>query len=382
MENKLSKELNINAVPLEMSADNSKHNIAFLTFDWAWGTKPLQPNGCGWYRCLLPSRQLKKYGWGTGTGFPGFNEEHGFGLMVENDRAIHGWDIIVFKLIMHQKMLDAMYKAKEMGQKIVVDIDDWHDGLDPNNRAYEVTDPEKNPENNRKIYNEIISLADAIIVSTPFLGDYYSQFNPNCYMVRNGIDLERWTPRRTIKTTKPTIGWVGATPWRSRDLESIADWVGKYVTDNDLRFHHSGHVLKDAAWACDQLGISRERSSVLPLVPILEYPKLFEPIDVGIVALNDVPFNHAKSFIKGLEYVAAGVPFISSYSPEYQLLADNGVGRIARNQDEWQYHLDELRDPQMREDEAIVNLERVKELFSMDKRGPEWHAVYERIVEQ
>lgn len=357
-----------------------KMNIAFLTFDWAWGTKPLQPNGCGWYRCLLPSRELKKYGWGTGMGFPGFNEEHGFGLMVEDNKAIHGWDIIVFKLIMHQRVLDVVRQAKEKGQIIVVDIDDWHDGLAETNRAHSVTDPNNSPENNRLIYNEIITLADAIIVSTPFLGDYYSKMNSNCYMVRNGIDLHRWKQKEVNYKDKPTIGWVGATPWRSRDLEYIAGWVGEYVNKNDLRFHHSGHVAKDAAWACDQLGISRERSSVMPLVPILDYPKLFEPIDIGIVALNDVEFNHAKSFIKGLEYVAAGVPFISSYSPEYQLLADNGVGRIARNQKEWEYHLDELQDPIMRRDEAEINLENVRRLFTMENRGPEWDHVYRSIA--
>jgi hypothetical protein len=355
-------------------------NIAFLTFDWSWGTKPLQPNGCGWYRCLLPSRELKSHGWGTGMGFPGFNEDHGFGLMVEDDRAIHGWDIIVFKLIMHQRILEVMHKAKSMGQTIVVDIDDWHDGLSETNRAHAVTDPNVNPENNREIYNEIIKLADAIVVSTPFLGNYYSQLNPNCYMVRNGIDLERWKQKEVRYTNKPTIGWVGATPWRSRDLESLSGWVGDYINKNDLRFHHSGHVLKDAEWACDLLGIERTRSSILPLQPILDYPKLFEPIDIGIVALNDVEFNHAKSFIKGLEYVAAGIPFISSYSPEYQILADNGVGRIARTQDEWEYHLNELRDPSMRHDEAQVNLEKVRELFTMKERGPEWDFVYRSIL--
>lgn len=359
----------------------NKPNIAFLTFDWAWGTKPLQPNGCAWYRCLLPSRELKNHNWGTGMGFPGFNDEFGFGLMVEDERAIHGWDVIVFKLIMHRRILDVMQKAKDMGQTIVVDIDDWHDGLEKTNRAHEATDPEKNAENNRDIYNKIISLADAVIVSTPFLGEYYSRMNKNVYMVRNGIDLHRWKQKEVEFTDKPIIGWVGATPWRSQDLESVAGSVGKFINDNDLPFHHSGHTPgHDAPLAQHQLEIADdEKVTFMPLVPILEYPKLFEPIDIGIVPLNDVPFNHAKSFIKGLEYVAAGVPFVASYSPEYQLLADSGVGRVARNKEEWEYHLSELMDPQMRKDEAIINLENVKKLFTMEHRGQEWAAVYSHI---
>jgi glycosyltransferase involved in cell wall biosynthesis len=356
-------------------------NISFLTFDWSWGTKPLQPNGCGWYRCLLPSRELKKHQWGTGMGFPGFNESFGFGLMVEDEKAIHGWDIIVFKLIMHQRVLEEMHKAKAMGQIIVVDIDDWHDGLEKTNRAYDVTDPEKSPENNRDIYNKIIALADAIVVSTPFLGDYYSKFNDNVFMVRNGIDLDRWKRNKVNFVDKPTIGWVGATPWRSSDLESVADSVGSFINSNGLKFHHSGHLQTNAAHAADQLGISADSTTTLPLVPILDYPKLFAPIDIGIVPLNDVQFNHAKSFIKGLEYVAAGIPFISSWSPEYEFMASYGVGRVARNKSEWDYHLNELMDPSMRKDEVEENLANVKNLFTMEKRGAEWNHVYRSILE-
>ena len=106
---------------------------------------------------------------------------------------------------------------------------------------------------------------------------------------------------------------------------------------------------------------------------------MFPPLDIGLVPLNDVEFNHAKSYIKGLEYAAAGVPFICSYSPEYQVLADAGVGRLAKTPEEWTYHLTELLDPQMRKDEAMVNYEIVKEKFSMEVRGAEWNEVMEKI---
>ena len=73
--------------------------VSFLTYDWAFGTKPLQPNGCAWYRCYLPMKELEKNGWESGIGFPGYNDEHGFGLLIPDNKAIHGWDLIVLKLI-------------------------------------------------------------------------------------------------------------------------------------------------------------------------------------------------------------------------------------------------------------------------------------------
>ena len=356
-----------------------RNTIGFLTHDWAFGTKPLQPNGCAWYRCLLPMRELEKHGWRVGIGMPQFNKEHGFGMILSENQAVHGWDVLVFKLLMRKEVASAMPIAKALGQKIVVDIDDFFDGLDETNQAYAVTDPKRNSENNREHYNSIIAQADAIITSTPFLYDYYKAKYKNVYLVRNGIDLPRWVRKTDRAANRPTIGWVGATPWRSRDLETLSSWIGPFMKKNNLLFHHSGHT-RNSPLAREQLNIDKQRCTDTPLCPIKEYPKLFTKMDIGIVPLNDLPFNHAKSYIKGLEYAAAGVPFVSSYSPEYQYLADAGVGRVARSAEEWQYHLRELINPQLRKDEADVNYEILKENFTMTQTGADWHEVMTQIL--
>ena len=353
--------------------------IAYLTGDWAWGTEPLQPNGCAWYRCTLPMHQLQKHNWITGIGFPGYSHEKGFGLILADGKIVHGWDIIVFKLLMQRTVLEGMDRAKELGQKIVVDVDDWFEGLEKSNRAYEVTSAENNPDNNREIYSQIIQKADAVITSTPFLFDYYAAKRKNVFLVRNGIDEGRWKPKRWGPQKKLRVGWVGATPWRSNDLEQLAPWFSDFIQQNNLFFHHSGHT-PNAPLANELLGVPQVSTKILPLVPIMQYPKLFEPIDIGIVPLNNVKFNHAKSFIKGLEYAAASVPFISSYSPEYQFLADAGVGRVAHSADEWLAHMEELMYHKARVAEIKKNLANIKQ-FTMTERGLDWDATYRFILE-
>jgi len=356
-----------------------RNTIGFLTYDWAVGTQPLQPNGCAWYRCLLPMRELEKYNWRVGLGLPQFNKEHGFGMILQKDKTVHGWDILVFKLLMRKEVASAMPIAKALGQKIVVDIDDFFDGLDESNQAFAATDPKRNQDNNREHYNSIIAQANAIITSTPFLYDYYQTRYKNVYLVRNGIDLPRWVRRRDRAASRPTVGWVGATPWRSRDLETLSSWIGPFMKKNNLLFHHSGHT-RGSPLAREQLKIDRQRCTETPLCPIKEYPKLFSKIDIGIVPLNDLPFNHAKSYIKGLEYAAAGVPFVSSYSPEYEYLANAGIGRVAHSAEEWQYHLRELINPQLRKDEANLNYEILKEKFTMTQTGADWNDVMLQIL--
>jgi len=316
----------------------------------------------------------------SAVGFPGFNEKRGFGMLLSDNQAVHGWDIIVFKLLMQKEILEAIPKAQALGQKIIVDIDDWFDGLSKANRAYKATDPKENPDSNRQIYSEIIMAADAVITSTPFLFEKYGARRDNVFMVRNGIDSDRWKRRPFMTNKAIRVGWVGATHWRSNDLEQLRGFMGDYIRDRKLFFHHSGHN-DGAPMAHSMLGVEQRLSKRFPMMPILSYPSLFRDIDIGIVPLNNIPFNHAKSFIKGLEYAAAGVPFVSSYSPEYQYLADNGIGRVAKTDEEWVYHLDELLDYRKRRDDIEENFA-ILPNFSMTARGDDWDATMRFIKDK
>ena len=94
--------------------------------------------------------------------------------------------------------------------------------------------------------------------------------------------------------------------------------------------------------------------------------------DIGVVPLNlPLDFNEAKSALKGLEYAAAGIPFVASPSGEYKRLASMGIGRIASTPDEWVTHLTELLDPEVRQAEAT----KARELLvhhSAFRRGFDW----------
>jgi glycosyltransferase involved in cell wall biosynthesis len=358
-----------------------KPTIGFVTYDWSFGSKPVQPNGCAWYRCYLPMQQLKKDKYESGMGLPGFNQEHGFGILIPDNKAIHGWDIVVLKLIMLERVIEQVEKSIEKGQKIVVDLDDHMEGLEKSNLAYTMTSPEKNEKNNREHYFKIIEKSTALTTSTPFLLDFYKEKYPNkpIYLVRNGIDADRWKIRNDHSGHIPTFGWVGATPWRSGDIQILNPYFGKFLKDRHLKFHHSGSII-NAPKVSTQIGIDDSIFSSEPMQPIHTYPSMFRKIDVGIVPLTDVPFNHAKSFIKGLEYAAAGVPFIASPSPEYEYLASKGVGRIARNEEDWLRHAEELLSPKVRKEERLRNREIVEKDFSMEKRGKDWEEVFEKIL--
>lgn len=363
----------------------SKLTIGFASQDWSHVDNLSYPNGCTWYRCILPAVALNKRGHSCQVGVVSINGgQVGIrvrGPMYKQEGTYSGHKMLVLKLPMHMVNLVAVDIAKANKVKIVVDIDDWFDDLPDTNRAKQQTDPELNKENNRDIYFEIISQADALICSTPFLYDFYRKkySDKPVFMVRNSIDLDRWSAKATTKGI-PTIGWVGATPWRANDLEQLSGFFNDYLATRNNNFHHGGHI-DGVAPAAQLLGIKEKQTTAQRMTPITNLPALFKQIDIGIVPLNNVGFNHAKSYLKGLEYASAGVPFVASDLPEYRFLAEHGVGRIARNNAEWIRHLDELQEFQIREDESAVNLEIIKETFSIEKYADQWEHVYSSIMD-
>lgn len=355
-------------------------SVGFLTFDYTFGHSPVYPNGCAWYRCYIPSQKMAIDGWKSGMGIPVFHEDYGFCQLVDEDKAVRGYDIIVLKLVMLERLVDCIPAAQALGQKIVVDVDDFFEGLEETNLAFEMSSPEKNPRNNREHLERSIVMADAVIASTPFLANYYKEKRDNVFMVRNSLEMSLWNkkPKDTAKIW-PTIGWVGATPWRSKDLETLNPYIGEFIEKYNLRFHHSGNII-GAPKASDQLGISKGLSSYQPMEKIFNLSNLYTKIDVGLVPLNNVPFNQAKSFIKGIEYAAMGVPFVAQDLPEYVELYNSGVGRIASDWNDWEKELKLLLDPRERERQRKENMKNLLKYHTINTRVNDWKDVFNSIA--
>lgn len=342
-------------------------SVAFITGDFDQKSDPPQPNGCAYYRCVLPAREIHKRGWEVSVGMPAVAPEVGIGVLHEDGMLIH-WDVSVFKLMMHQIVPDMFRKMQARGERIIVDIDDFHYGLHEENVAFHSTNPHTNPENNRAYYEIGIRVADTVTVSTAFLGDFYARRCRDVRVIRNALDVERYSPIEQPEV--PKVGWVGGTWWRSGDIELLREWLPAFSKDHGITIHHSGHIPGDPHHFGVRAGLQRVQTTVMH--PIALYPNLLSQFHVGLVPLTRTPFNEAKSYLKGLEYAAAGIPFIATPTEEYRLLHEAGVGRLAETPDEWRDHATELLDPDIRRAEAARQRDIVISQFSMDVRGPEW----------
>ena len=347
--------------------------VGFLTRDW---TVPppfnAEPGGCAYYRCYLP---MVVCGHRGQMGLPVFNSAHGFGVIEDGAVAAYGFDQVVLKLIMDRGLPAQIRLAQNnVGQKIIIDVDDFFDGLTPANRAYQITDPARNTKFNRDHYRKAIEIADAVTVSTPFLYKHYVQMRDNVYMIRNGVNTQQFNPR-IHRPGKPIIGWAGSVAFRNNDLEQLREWLPAVLEKHDLLFYHLGADSKNI---CDIAGIPEKRLIASPLCTISAYGKSLN-FDIGIVPLNDIPFNVAKSNIKGLEYAAAGIPFIASDLPEYRLLHETGVGTLASTPEDWTLAVERLLDHRERKKEAHRAGMAVLQHWTIEHRASEWHNLFNSV---
>jgi glycosyltransferase involved in cell wall biosynthesis len=268
-----------------------------------------------------------------------------------------------------------MQIAKQLGQRLIVDIDDAYDFLHDENQAKQTTDPERNKISNREYMRQVIMEADIVTVSTPFLLEYYSGMHDNVVMVRNGVSPKQF-PKRKVKRDNLTLGWAGALKWRSNDLDVFKGWLGDFLVEHDLMFHHAGH--EPTAGSLAKLAdVPEDRVITSPMRSIGEYHEMLD-FDIGVVPLTNIPFNEAKSFLKGIEYAASNIPFVASDLPEYRYLAEEGrVGRVANTPEEWVKHLTELLDYDTRKKEAGTQRSRVLKEQSIVNRAHEWVKVFE-----
>lgn len=383
--------------------------VGFACGDWA--VKAPDPvtghptyGGSGWARMGLPAKYLRAGGHDVTEGTL---VAHGSKLGVRDWDQEHHWDfdVLVCQRWMMEDIPERMRRARAAGQVIVNDLDDWFWGLDPRNQAFLATHPARNAYENRDHYKAVLAASDLVTVSTPYLADRLRKMFGNRVRVEvleNHVEVHRFASARTLvgldviveegqvghrdqarvltrDPGKPTFGWIGATPWRSGDVETMRGLLGPFLDRYDLRAYHGGHYPGSPSFA-RQAGLKDGQVDVRGMVPIDDYPSLFVGLDVGLVPLSSRPFNVAKSWIKGLEYAAAGVPFVAANLPEYERLEKTyGVGRTAWKAREWFRHWEALLDPEVRAEDRKRNLKGVQAL-DWTTGWTKWEGLYQELL--
>ena len=182
----------------------------------------------------------------------------------------------------------------------------------------------------KEIEEKLFRDADLVVVSAERLYDSKKHFNPNTHIIRHGTDWRHFrtaldeatvVPAEITNLPRPIIGFHGL----------LADWVDFELIKKTAEHFKEGSVVLIGKVAVD----AEQKIKLLDGVPNIhrlgrkpyaELPAYCKGFDVALnpFAINELTL--AANPLKVREYLAAGLPVVSTDIPEVRVLNDVLVG--------------------------------------------------------
>lgn len=277
-----------------------------LTWDPEWRphprvlAHPADRQGCGEYRIIAPMRVLNRsgriMGWETGS------------YLGPAELARMQPEVIVLQRQVTDEQIRLIQRYREYSQAF---------------RVYEIDDlitnvPIKSPVKRKfveqkdlyKRFRKAVRLCDRFVVSTEYLAEEYRPLGPPVVVVQNHLEGTVWLdlPAPKRREGKPRVGWAGAGQHHG-DLAILTEVIK--ATANEVDWVFLGMCLDEARPYVKEFH---------PGVPLEEYPAKLASLDLdlAVAPLEDVPFNHAKSHLRLLEYGILGYPVVCTDITPYR----------------------------------------------------------------
>ena len=230
----------------------------------------------------------------------------------------------------------------------------------------------------KQIEEKLFEKADLVIVSAEKLLTDKKHFNKNTFIIRHGVDFSHFRktldtelqiPDEIKKLPKPIIGFHGL----------LADWVDFELIKKVAEHFKNGSVVligKITVDAEQKIKILEDVKNIhfLGRKPYSELPNYCKGFDIALNPFAISELTLAANPLKVREYLAAGLPVISTDIPEVAILEQC---RIGRNHKEFIYQIEEaLKNPgpQKTISDSVQNEsweERVDELREIMRRQGE-----------
>ena len=221
--------------------------------------------------------------------------------------------------------------------------------------------------------SKIIKMSDMIFAGNQFLSDYAYPFNKNIVIVPTTIDTEEYKPiTRESNSEKVCIGWSGS--FTTIDHFSFAIPALKIIKQKYMEKVFF-KVIGDGSYSNEELGIKGIAWNKQDEI------KELSTIDIGIMPLPDDEWSKGKCGLKGLQYMALGIPTIMSSVGVNKVIIKDGVnGFLASEIDEWVSKISKLiEDKDLRMKMGKAGRVTVLENYSVDSQKSNYLKYFNQI---
>lgn len=257
-----------------------------------------------YYRVMLPAMQLG-CDWAGVNGIP--PKLHWVTGAVEGDSKmpdlIDKYKVVVLQQPAGGSWVKTIEAMQERGKKVVFEVDDYLHGI---NKREDHEFAHAFDQRALLLFEDSMRACDALIVSTDYIGRKYKKYNPNVYVCRNGIDLNRYDLTKPKRKTV-NIGWAGATG----HAKSMMPWLNNINAimqqKPETTFVSIGMPFANSL----RPFVGAERAITIPWCAIEQYPSAMTMFDIALAPGGGGGWYRGKSDLRWLEASALGIPIIA-----------------------------------------------------------------------
>ena len=152
-------------------------------------------------------------------------------------------------------------------------------------------------------------------------------------MIPTVVDTSRYTPKQHLSNQDIVLGWMGH-PVNFPFLEGINPALSglhkKYPNISLLVVSHGKPNISGIPMECMEWNEERETEDIVLM-------------DIGLMPLPDNHATRGKCALKGIQYMAAGLPVVySDVGINRDVIRNQSEGLIAENNTEWEENLEQL----------------------------------------
>lgn len=223
----------------------------------------------------------------------------------------------------------------------------------------------ESPEQERRVA-QMMRLASAVTVGSHALHDFAIRHNDNVRLIPSAVDTDVFKPRAKAPAAPVTIGWIGNGPGYWQDLVPLAAVLERIRRRRRVRtiiVGAMGHPEIHGAFAADD-DVIIDAVDWTNNVAIVDAMQEF---DIGVYPLRDTTYNAYKCGYKAIQYMALGVPVVSSPTGENRhVVTDGETGLYAATEQQWHDCLSRLvEDDTLRERLGRAGRESVVRRYSL-----------------
>lgn len=188
------------------------------------------------------------------------------------------------------------------------------------------------------------------------------------------IDLERYREKNNQENSsgKFVVGWIGTKTTFEKHLLPCRNWIKEIQQeDPDVHFHIVG-ITED-----------KDLGPIVKYIPWTEETETNEiqKMDVGIMPLEDSPWEKGKCAYKLIQYAACGIPGIASdVGMNKEVTIDGQTGYLAESEKEWKRRILELKNnPELRRELGRNARKLVEEKYCIQVTARKWIELLKEI---